>query len=72
MVDHKVTSDTYQRAIKVFGAKKLVDLMGLIGNYSARTSWETNGRAGPEQTVLYFRWSDPVGFLPSRVAIGER
>ena len=46
--------------------------LGLIGNYSARTSWETNGRAGPEQTVLYFRWSDPVGFLPSRVAIGER
>ena len=35
MVDHKVTSDTYQRAIKVFGAKKLVDLMGLIGNYMA-------------------------------------
>ena len=46
--------------------------LGLIGNYSARTSWEQNGRAGPEQTVLYFRWSDPVGFLPSRVAIGER
>ena len=35
MVDHKVTSDTYQRAIKAFGAKKLVDLMGLIGNYMA-------------------------------------
>lgn len=46
--------------------------LGAIGNYGARTSWETNGRAGPEQTVLYFRWSDPVGFLPSRVAIGER
>ena len=46
--------------------------LGLIGNYGARTSWEQNGRAGPEQTVLYFRWSDPVGFLPSRVAIGER
>lgn len=46
--------------------------LGLIGNYSARTSWETNGRAGPEQTVFWFRWSDPVGFLPSRVAIGER
>lgn len=46
--------------------------LGVIGNYGARTSWEQNGRAGPEQTVLYFRWSDPVGFLPSRVAIGER
>ena len=46
--------------------------LGVIGNYGARTSWEQNGLAGPEQTVLYFRWSDPVGFLPSRVAIGER
>lgn len=32
---HKVSSATYQRAIKHFGAKKLVDLMGLIGNYMA-------------------------------------
>jgi hypothetical protein len=46
--------------------------LGLIGEYGARTSWEQNGRAVPEQTVLRFRWSDPVGFLPSRVAIGER
>lgn len=46
--------------------------LGAIGEYSARTSWEQNGLAGPEQVVLWFRWSDPVGFLPSRVAIGER
>lgn len=46
--------------------------LGAIGEYGARTSWEQNGRAVPEQTVLHFRWSDPVGFLPSRVAIGER
>ena len=46
--------------------------LGLIGDYGARTSWEQNGRAEPEQTVLLFRISDPVGFLPSRVAIGER
>jgi hypothetical protein len=46
--------------------------LGRIGEYGARTSWEQNGRSGPEQTVLWFRWSDPVGFLPSRVAIGER
>ena len=32
---HKVTPATYSRAIKQFGAKKLVDLMGLIGNYMA-------------------------------------
>ena len=30
-----MTSETYQRAIKAFGPKKLVDLMGLIGNYMA-------------------------------------
>jgi hypothetical protein len=46
--------------------------LGQIGKYLARTSWEQNGLAVPEQTVLHFRWSDPVGFLPSRVAIGER
>lgn len=46
--------------------------MGAIGEYGAKTAWEQNGRAGPEQTVFQFRWSDPVGFLPSRVAIGER
>lgn len=46
--------------------------LGAIGEYSARTSWEQNGRAGPEQTVFWFRWSDPVGFLPSRVPVGER
>lgn len=46
--------------------------LGAVGEYGARTSWEQNGRAEPEQTVLLFRISDPVGFLPSRVAIGER
>ena len=46
--------------------------LGAIGNYTARTSYEQNGRAGPEQAVMWFRWSDPVGFLPSRVAVGER
>ena len=46
--------------------------LGAIGEYGARTSWEQNGRSEPEQTVLLFRISDPVGFLPSRVAIGER
>jgi hypothetical protein len=46
--------------------------LGLIGDYGARTSWEQNGRAEPEQTVLLFRISDPVGFLPSRIAVGER
>jgi len=46
--------------------------LGAIGEYGARTSWEQNGRSEPEQTVLLFRISDPVGFLLSRVAIGER
>jgi hypothetical protein len=46
--------------------------LGAIGEYAARTSWEQNGRAEPEQTVLLFSVSDPVNFLPSRVAIGER
>jgi hypothetical protein len=46
--------------------------LGAIGEYGARTSWEQNGRAMPEQTVLLFRLSDPVGFLPSRVPVGER
>lgn len=46
--------------------------LGAIGEYGARTTWEQNGRADPEQAVLKFRISDPVGFLPSRVAIGER
>jgi hypothetical protein len=46
--------------------------LGAIGEYGARTAWEQNGRSNPEQTVLLFRISDPVGFLPSRVAIGER
>ena len=46
--------------------------LGRQGEYRARTSFEQNGRSEPEQTVLLFRWSDPVGFLPSRVAIGER
>ena len=46
--------------------------LGAIGAYGARTSWEQNGRAEPEQCVLLFRISDPVGFLPSRIAIGER
>ncbi|MFM2130707.1 MAG: hypothetical protein RL477_2253 [Pseudomonadota bacterium] len=32
---HKVSSETYRRAISQFGAKQLVDLMGLIGNYMA-------------------------------------
>lgn len=32
---HKVSSETYQRAIERFGARQLVDLMGLIGNYMA-------------------------------------
>lgn len=32
---HKVSPETYRRAIGYFGAKKLVDLMGLIGNYMA-------------------------------------
>lgn len=46
--------------------------LGAIGEYGAWTSWEQNGRAGFEQTVLLFRCSDPVSFLPSRVAIAER
>jgi hypothetical protein len=46
--------------------------IGAIGAYNARTSWEQNGRAQPEQTVLLFRISDPVRRLWSRVAIGER
>jgi hypothetical protein len=46
--------------------------LGAIGEYGARTSFEQTGRAGPEQTVLLFRWSDPVGFLMSRVAVNER
>ena len=46
--------------------------LGAIGSYNARTAWEQNGLSGPEQTVFWFRWSDPVGFFPSRVAIGER
>jgi len=46
--------------------------LGAIGEYGARTSWEQNGRAEPEQCVLLFRISDPVGFLPSRIAVGER
>lgn len=46
--------------------------LGGIGRYSAWTAWEMNGRAGPEMTVLMFRCSDPVSFLPSRVAVNER
>jgi hypothetical protein len=46
--------------------------LGALGEYGARTSFEQTGRSGPEQTVLWFKWSDPVGFLPSRVAVGER
>ena len=46
--------------------------LGAIGEYAARTSWEKNGRAGPEMTVFWFRVSDPVNFLPSRIPVGER
>ena len=35
MVKHSVSQATYQRAIKQFGAKQLVDLLGLMGNYMA-------------------------------------
>ena len=46
--------------------------LGAIGEYGAWTSWEQNGLAGFEQVVLWFRVSDPVNYLPSRVAVNER
>ena len=33
--DRKVTSETYDRAIKRFGARQLIDLVALMGNYAA-------------------------------------
>jgi 4-carboxymuconolactone decarboxylase len=35
MGKHEVSSATYRRAIAAFGPKKLVDLIGLMGNYMA-------------------------------------
>ena len=35
MGKHKVSTETYRRAIAVFGPRKLVDLIGLMGNYMA-------------------------------------
>jgi hypothetical protein len=46
--------------------------LGAIGEYDARTLWNQCGRAKPEQTVLLFSVSDPVGFAPTMVAINER
>jgi hypothetical protein len=46
--------------------------LGAIGEYDARTIWNQCGRAKPEQTVLLFSISDPVGFAPTMVAINER
>lgn len=46
--------------------------LGAIGEYGARTIWNQCGRAEPEQTVLLFSVSDPVGFAPSMIAVNER
>ncbi len=33
--DHRVTSETYARALKVFGKRMLIDLVSVMGNYAA-------------------------------------
>ena len=35
LYDHRVEPDTYARALKLFGKKGLVDVVSLIGHYSA-------------------------------------
>jgi len=35
MGKHSVSQETYDRALEIFGARKLVDLMGIMGNYMA-------------------------------------
>lgn len=32
---HRVSQDSYDRALRIFGARKLVDLIGIMGNYMA-------------------------------------
>lgn len=46
--------------------------LGVIGKYGERTIWRQCGRAEPEQTVMKFTVSDPVGFSPTGVMINEQ
>jgi len=51
---HKVTSETFARALSLFGAGKLVDLVSLMGNYAATAALLTafDMQLEPDDVVL--------------------